>query len=80
MTTDGTDMPSSPNAKLHQRYGDYLSVKAHEPCSLWWTAANYAFSGGGNAANLVGRYLQFGRERDKNCWERWNAVTPAILP
>lgn len=80
VTTDGTDMPSSPNPKLHQRYGDYLSVKAHEPCPLWWTAANYAFSGGGNAANLVGRYLEFGRERDKNCWERWNAVTPPILP
>lgn len=80
VTTDGTDMPSSPNPKLHQRYGDYLSVKAHEPCPLWWTAANYAFPGGGNATNLVGRYLEFGRERDKNCWARWNAVTPPILP
>lgn len=74
VTTNGTDMPTG------QRYGDYLSVKAHEPCPLWWAAANYAFSGGGNAVNLVGRYLQFGRERDKNCWERWNEVTPPILP
>jgi hypothetical protein len=74
VTTGGTDMPAS------QRYGDYLSVKAHEPCSLWWAAANYAFSGGGNAVNLVGRYLQFGRGRDQNCWERWNEVTPKILP
>lgn len=74
VTTSGTDMPAS------QRYGDYLSAKSHEPCSLWWAAANYAFSGGGNTVNLVGRYLQFGRERDKNCWERWNEVKPPILP
>ena len=74
VTTDGTDMPAG------QRYGDYLSVKPHEPCPLWWTAGNYAFVGGGNTANLVGRYLEFGRERDQNCWERWNEVTPKVLP
>ncbi len=74
VTTNGTDMPNG------QRYGDYLSVKPHEPCTLWWTAANYAFSGGGGATNLVGRYLQFGRERDERCWDRWNAISPPIVP
>ncbi|MEO8660771.1 MAG: hypothetical protein ABI693_20035 [Bryobacteraceae bacterium] len=74
VTTTGTHMPSG------QRYGDYLSVKPHEPCGLWWTAANYALSGGTGATNLVARYLQFGRARDQNCWERWNEVTPKVLP
>lgn len=73
-TTGGTAMPSS------QRYGDYLSVKSHEPCGLWWTAANYALSGGTSSTNLVARYLQFGRARDQNCWERWNEVAPKVLP
>lgn len=74
VTTDGTDMLSN------QRYGDYLSVKPDEPCPLWWVAGNYAFSGGGGSSSLVARYLQFGRQRDKNCWDRWNEVTPKTLP
>jgi hypothetical protein len=74
VTTNGTDMPNG------QRDGDDLSVKPHEPCTLRLTVAKYAFSGGGGATNLVGRHLQFGRDRDERCWVRWNAIAPPIVP
>ncbi len=73
-TTAGTDMPNS------QRYGDYLSIKADQPCSMWWTAANYAYVGGGNWSNVVGRYIEFGRARDQDCWSRWKDTVPPKLP
>jgi len=80
ITTSGTDMPSSKNKNWDQRYGDYLSVKPHDPCSLWWVAGNYALSGGGGPSNVVANYVEFGRQRDKNCWDRWNQVVPTVLP
>jgi len=80
VTTNGTDMPSSNNKSWDQRYGDYLSVKPHDPCPLWWVAGNYALSGGGGPANVVANYIEFGRQRDKNCWDRWNQVIPKVLP
>jgi hypothetical protein len=80
LTTDGTDMPSSKNNSWDQRYGDYLSVKPHDPCSLWWVAGNYALSGGGGPSNVVANYVEFGRQRDKNCWDRWSQVVPKALP
>ncbi len=80
VTTDGTDMPSSKNKSWDQRYGDYLSVKPHNPCPLWWVAGNYALSGGGGPSNVVANYIEFGRQRDKNCWDRWNQVVPKVLP
>ena len=80
VTSAGTDMPSSKNKSWDQRYGDYLSVKPHEPCSLWWIAGNYALRGGGGPKNVVGHYVEFGRYRDRNCWERWNETVPEALP
>ena len=80
VTSSGTDMPSSKNKSWDQRYGDYLSVKPDEPCSLWWIAGNYALRGGGGPKNVVGHYLEFGRYRDRNCWERWNETVPESLP
>jgi hypothetical protein len=73
-TTAGTDMPTS------QRYGDYLSIKPDQPCSLWWATANYAYVGGGNWSNVVGRYVEFGRARDESCWTRWKDLVPPKLP
>lgn len=80
VTSAGTDMPSSKNKSWDQRYGDYLSVKPHEPCSLWWIAGNYALRDGGGPKNVVGHYVEFGRYRDRNCWERWNETVPETLP
>lgn len=74
VTTQGTDMPSTTS----QRYGDYLSVKPHEPCSLWWIAGNYALTNGGKTP--VGEYVEFGRQRDRSCWDRWKDISPPALP
>jgi hypothetical protein len=73
-TTTGTDMPTG------LRYGDYLSVKSWQPCPLWWSAANYAFSGGGGPANVIARYVEFGRARDEDCDTRWRDAVPPKLP
>ncbi|HKF01747.1 MAG TPA: hypothetical protein VKB49_05515 [Candidatus Sulfotelmatobacter sp.] len=73
-TTTGTDMPNS------LRYGDYLSVKSWQPCPLWWSAANYAYSGGGNQKNIIARYVEFGRARDQDCYTRWKDAVPPKLP
>ncbi len=78
VTTDGTDMPSSANKSRDQRYGDYLSVKPHEPCSLWWIAGNYALINGGKTPKA--NYVEFGRYRDQGCWDRWKDITPPSLP
>ncbi len=40
----------------------------------------YALSGGGGPSNVVGNYVEFGRQRDKNCWDRWSQIAPAVLP
>jgi hypothetical protein len=78
VTTDGTDMPSSANKNRDQRYGDYLSVRPHEPCSLWWIAGNYALINGGTTPKA--NYVEFGRYRDKGCWDRWKDIAPPALP
>jgi hypothetical protein len=78
VTSDGTDMPSSKNKSRDQRFGDYLSVKPHEPCELWWVAGTYALTNGGTSP--AGTYVEFGRYRDKSCWERWKDITPPLLP
>jgi hypothetical protein len=45
------------------RYGDYLSIRPHEPSELWFVATSYALFGGTAANNVNLRYVEFGRLR-----------------
>ncbi len=56
------------------RYGDYMSVRNHEPCDLWFVATNYSLSGGADVSNVNARYVEFGRGRNKKCYDRWRSV------
>jgi hypothetical protein len=57
------------------RYGDYLKVDAHRPCGYWWIASAFALDGGTAGSNVNARYVEFGRERDRRCYEGWRDET-----
>ena len=50
------------------RFGDYFSVRPHEPCEKWFTATNYALLGGTSATNVNSRIIQFGRRQSNRCY------------
>jgi hypothetical protein len=50
------------------RYGDYHSVRVHEPCEKWFTATTYVLQNGTAVANVHSRYLEFGRNISVRCW------------
>lgn len=62
---------SGTHNRSDQRHGDYFTVHQMEPCDMWFSATNYALSGGTGVANVNSRYLEFGRGRDEKCWLRW---------
>jgi hypothetical protein len=63
------------NPPVGDRYGDYLTVRPHEPCTLWFSATSYALDGGTASSNINLRYVEFGRGRDQKCYYGWrNAV------
>jgi hypothetical protein len=46
------------------RYGDFLTVRTHDPCSLAFDAATYGVTG----ATKVRKYTEFYRGRDNKCY------------
>jgi hypothetical protein len=50
------------------RYGDYHTVRPHEPCEKWFNATSYVLVNGTGVANVVSRYLEFGRNVNTRCW------------
>lgn len=69
LTASGTHNPDD------NRYGDYFTIHPHEPCDLFFNATNYALSGGTSTTNVNARYIEFGRERDKTCYQGWRDET-----
>lgn len=63
----GTHNPPGPDF----RYGDYLTVRQHEPCDLFFSATAYALNGGTSVSNVNARYVEFGRNRDNKCYIGW---------
>jgi hypothetical protein len=51
------------------RFGDYFTIHPFEPCEKYFSATNYARSGGTALANINSRYVEFGRGRDKRCYD-----------
>ncbi len=62
------------------RYGDYLGIQTGQPCSKFYSGMNYAYSGGTAQANIVMRFIEFGRSRDYWCWGNWAMRRPIIRP
>jgi hypothetical protein len=60
------------------RYGDYATIHPHLPCELWFSATNYALSGGAAVANVNSRYVEFGRNQSIRCWRAHRLQTPAV--
>jgi hypothetical protein len=72
--TAGTHNPADGRA------GDYVSVQRHRPCGLSaFVAAVYELNGGPDDTNNRAHYVEFVRNRDRTCYERWN-VAPATFP
>jgi hypothetical protein len=75
LVASGTHNPAD------NRYGDYVSVRQHEPCDLFFNATSYALSGGTAATNVNARYVEFGRNRDNRCYIGWrNAIRTPRTP
>ena len=60
-----------------QRYGDYFTVHAYEPCEKWFNATSYALLNGVSAANVNSRYLEFGRNQSLRCYQAHSNQLPA---
>jgi hypothetical protein len=54
--------------RTDNRYGDYHTVRPHEPCEKWFNATSYVLVNGTGVANVVSRYLEFGRNVNRRCW------------
>lgn len=75
IVTGGTHNPTD------GRVGDYVSVQRHRPCGLSaFVATAYQLNGGAGAANVRGHYVEFVRNRDRTCYERWKDVAPGAFP
>lgn len=70
LTAIGSRNPA-PGANGNVRFGDYFSVHPHEPCTLWFSATNYALDEGTDVAHVNARYVEFGRGRDEKCYFGW---------
>jgi hypothetical protein len=53
------------------RWGDYVTVRSHEPCDFAFVATHYAHNGGTGLANINARYVEFLRGRDNQCYVGW---------
>jgi hypothetical protein len=58
------------------RWGDYQSVRRHQPCGMAWSATGYAHNGGTGVANINARYIEFMRGRDYQCYIQWRDEIP----
>ena len=71
----GTHNPVA-NANGDNRFGDYFSVRAHEPCEKWFVATNYALLDGTALANVNYRYVEFGRNNSVRCYRSHSGQIP----
>lgn len=62
---------SGTHNRTDQRYGDYFVTHQHNPCGNLWTATSYALLNGTGVANVNSRYVEFGRGRDRGCWQEY---------
>jgi hypothetical protein len=60
---------SGTHNRADARFGDYFTIHPFEPCEKWFSATNYARSGGTAIANINSRYVEFGRGRDRRCYD-----------
>lgn len=58
------------------RYGDYFTIHPYEPCEKWFTATNYALNNGTGVANVNSRYIEFGRNQSKRCYDAHRTQLP----
>jgi hypothetical protein len=58
------------------RYGDYFTIHPYEPCEKWFSATSYALSGGTGVANVNSRYVEFGRNQSKKCYDAHRNQAP----
>ncbi len=65
IVANGTDNRSD------SRFGDYFTIQPHVPCDLFFFAAGYALNGGAGTANVNYRLVDFGRNRDRICYNSW---------
>jgi hypothetical protein len=59
------------------RYGDYFTVRRQSPCGEFFAATGWAMNGGTALANVNARYVEFGRNRDNQCYLAWRDAAPA---
>ena len=64
-----TTIASGTHNPADERYGDYFTIQQHEPCDLFMVASGYALVNGTAGANTEHHYVQFGRGRDRPCWD-----------
>ena len=58
------------------RFGDYFTVRPFSPCDFAFAATNYAYLNGNTLSSHVNtRYINFMRERDRNCYLGWRNLT-----
>jgi hypothetical protein len=68
---------SGTHNRTDARYGDYFTVRRNTPCGLWFDATGYALNGGTALSNVNARYAEFGRQRDRQCYDAWKNAIPA---
>jgi hypothetical protein len=61
------------------RFGDYFVIHPYEPCEKWFSATSYALNGGTALANVNSRYVEFGRNRSRKCYESHRDQFPNTL-
>jgi len=58
------------------RYGDYTTVRPHEPCEKWFVATAYALRDGVGVGNVNSRWVEYGRNVSLPCWRNGAFVSP----
>jgi hypothetical protein len=67
---------SGTHNRSDSRYGDYFTIHPYEPCEKWFTATNYALINGTGVANVNSRYIEFGRNQSKRCYDAHRSQLP----
>jgi hypothetical protein len=74
--TAGNGNPCLNTADGLRRWGDYLTIRPHDPGGYGWIAATFRLTGNagscGATAPVNVRAVIFGRERDRGAYARWS--------
>lgn len=77
-TAAGThNPPPGPASDPAPRFGDYFTIHPYEPCEKWFSATNYALLNGANVASINSRYVEFGRQQSRRCYNAHRSQFPA---